>query len=224
MKKGTISTKMVFPSLIAADLLNLRRELETLAPYALGYHIDIMDNHFVNNLTWGDMFVDAIAKESQKPLWIHLMVDKPEQWIEKLHLPAHSTVSIHIESGIPVRHNLLKIKTQGFAPSLAVNPETPIETVFPYLDLVDLVLIMSVEPGHSGEPYLPKVESKIDALVSERESRGLKCLLGMDGGISVDNIGRLAHKGVDWFAAASAIFGKENRVKALEELMGLLNQ
>lgn len=210
----------VFPSLIAADLLNLRRELEVLAPHAPGYHIDIMDNHFVPNLTWGLMFVDAIAKESAKPLWVHLMVDDPTRWIEQLNLPANSTVGIHIESRGQVRHNLEHIKARGMHAGIVLNPQTKVETIYPILDLIDQVLIMSVEPGFSGQDYLPEVESKIDALVTEREVRACNYLIGMDGGITTDNIARLADAGVDWFAAGSAIFGKNNRVKALGELEG----
>lgn len=223
MKNKGFGPKKVFPSLIAADLLNLRRELEILAPYAPGYHIDIMDNHFVPNLTWGVMFVDAIVKESPKPLWVQLMVDDPTTWIEQLNLPANSTISIHIESKGHVRNNLTNIRKHGASPSIAVSPATKLENIFPVLDLVDQVLIMSVEPGFSGQPYLPDVESKIDELVAYRTARGLHYTIGMDGGINKKNIGHLAEKGVDWFACATAIFGQENRVKALEELERLAN-
>lgn len=224
MKKETADLKKVFPSLISADLLNLRRELEVLAPYAPGYHIDIMDNHFIPNLTWGIMFVDAIVKESAKPLWVQLMVDNPTTWIEQLNLPANSCISIHIESQGHIRHNLMRIRERGISPSIAVNPTTKIETIFPVLDLVDLVLIMSVEPGYSGQAYLPEVEHKIDELVAYRQASGKKFIIGMDGGINKKNIGHLADKGVDWFAAATAIFGQENRVKALEELEAEANK
>lgn len=208
----------VFPSLMAADIMNLRRELEILDPHCEGYHIDIMDNHFVPNLTWGPMFVEAIAKETSRPLWVQLMVDDPTNWTRGLNLPPHSIMTIHIESEGQVRRNLTRIRERNISPSIALNPKTPVEMIFPVLDLVDVVLIMSVKPGFSGQPYIFEVENKIGPLAAYRQTNDLKFTIGMDGGIDKENIGRLANKGVELFAAATAIFGQPNRVKALEEL------
>jgi len=211
----------IYPSLIAGDLMNLRKELSTLDPEADGYHIDVMDYHFVKNLTWGPQFVNAIANTTQKPLYVHLMVDDPTDWLGKFSLPFHSTIGIHIESEGEVRKNLLRIKELHASSSLVVNPGTNIDLIFPYLDIVDTVLLMTVQPGFSGQPFIPDVVQKIDPLLGYRQTDGLKFKIGMDGGIGKHNIAGLAERGVDWFAVGSAIFDAPNRVKALRELKEL---
>jgi len=211
----------IFPSLIAADLMNLRAEIEALNPHCEGYHLDVMDNHFVPNLTWGAQFINAIAKTTSRPALVHLMVDDPTNWIEKFTLPAHSSIEIHVESAGQTRKNLQRIRDLNLSPGIVINPKTEIEVIFPYLDLVDSVLLMSVEPGFSGQAFIPKVIEKIEPLVGYRETKGLKFEIGMDGGIGKENIADLTKRRIDFFGVGSGIFGQPNRVKALKELQQL---
>ena len=208
----------LFPSLIAADLLNLRHEIELLEPHCDGFHVDIMDNHFVPNLTLGPAFVDAITATTAKPLWVQLMVTDPTEWIERLVLPANSCISIHFESEGQLRRNLTRMKEKNLLASIAINPETPVEQILHVLDLVDVVLLMSVNPGFSGQAFMPEVADKIKPLLGYRQTNGLKFIIGMDGGVGKENIGDLASKGVEWFSVGSAIFGHPNSVKAIKEL------
>ena len=212
----------IFPSLIAADLMNLRREMEILDPHCDGYHLDVMDNHFVPNLTWGAQFINAIASTTAKPLWVHLMVDDPTKWIEILTLTPHSTITFHVESAGQIRKNIERLKEKNIHPGLALNPQTPIETVFPFLDAIDSILVMSVEAGFSGQSFIPKTIEKLKPLVGHKQTNDLKFSIGMDGGITKNNIGDLAQKGVDWFAVASSIFSMPNHVKAIEELRSMI--
>jgi len=211
----------IYPSLICADILNLQKEIKLLEPYCEGYHIDIMDNHFVPNLTWGSMFVNEIDKITAKPLWVHLMVDDPENWIEILSLNANSILSFHFESTQKIKTISDRIKKKNWIPSIAINPKTPVEKIFPFLDIIHHVLIMSVEPGFSGQSFIKEVVDKVDTLVSYVQMSGLKCTVAMDGGISQDNIAMLAKKGVHDFGVGSGIFSQPDKVEALKKLYKL---
>jgi len=208
----------IFPSLISSDLLNLQKEIEILDSHCHGYHIDVMDDHFVPNLTWGTQFVEAIDKATAKPLWVHLMVDDPRRWVKILSLNANSIISFHIESSKETRTILDLIKKKNIVPSIAINPKTPIETIFPFLDILPHVLVMSVEPGFSGQSFLPEVVQKVDLLRGYCQSRGFKCKIGMDGGIGKENISMLCKKGVEHFGIGSAIFEEKDRVGAINNL------
>lgn len=214
----------IFPSLISADIMNLRGEIEKLDPHCDGYHIDVMDNQFVPNLTWGSQFVNAIANTTQKPLFVHLMVKDPTNWIDELNLTQHSSIVIHIESEGIARKNLMRIKERYLNAGIALNPQSSVETIFHVLDLVDSVLLMSVEPGLSGQTFLPEVLKKIDPILGYRQAQGLKFHLAMDGGIGQNNIARLALLGVEQFGIASAIFDEPNQLKALKELYALIRK
>ena len=208
----------IFPSIMAADQLNMQKEIELLDPYCDGYHIDIMDDHFVPNLTWGIDFVDAVNKATAKPLWVQLMVEHTTKWVEKISLNANSILTFHIESAKEIRSLVDLIKKKNIVPSIAINPKTPVERIFPFLDIIHHVVVMSVEPGFSGQPFLPEVVEKVDALKSYCENLGIKITIAMDGGISKKNIGMLAKKGVEDFAIASAIFKKPDPVEAIKKL------
>lgn len=224
IKKGRI-----FASLIAADLLNLQREIQLIDPYVDGYHIDIMDGHFVPNLTWGAMFVDAISSITTKSLWIHLMVDNPLWWIEILKMPDDTLVSFHIESIKGVELCVKSIKEKKWMPSLAVSPKTPISETFPFFNIVDHILIMSVDPGFSGQSFISHMQQKINPVLDafckraripkSGENRGT---IAFDGGINLENIGTLFRQGVTDFAIANAIFASRNTRDAVIRLRELV--
>jgi len=208
----------VFPSLMAADIMNLRRELEILNPHCEGYHIDIMDNHFVPNLTFGPSIVNAISNATNKQLWVHLMVDNPEKWCDTLKLPAQTIFSFHFESTKDIDGIIKRIKENNWQPSIAIKPKTDISELFPILHMINQVLIMSVEPGFSGQRFLPSAIDSLKELVAHRDQKQLPFVIGMDGGISVENIGTLAQEGVEDFAIASAIFDQPDPIAALQKL------
>lgn len=211
----------IFPSLIAANLIDLKQEIKRLDPHCDGYHLDIMDNHFVPNLTFGPDMVRAISSATRRQLWVHLMVDKPETWVEKLILPAESIVSFHPESNDKIPDTIKRIKEKKWMASLAIKPKTAVDEISEYLHLIDQVLVMSVEPGFSGQRFLESVVAKITPLVEYRKTHELSFAIGMDGGINATNIGMLAKLGVTDFAVASAIFGEEDPVVALQGLKRL---
>jgi len=211
----------IFPSIMAADLLNMQKEIEILEPHCDGYHIDIMDDHFVPNITWGIDFVDAVNKLTAKPLWVQLMVENTDRWVEMIDLNANSILTFHIESAKEIRVLVDRIQKKNIVPSIAINPKTPVERIFPLLDVIRHVLVMSVEPGFSGQPFLPEVLDKVDTLVSYCSNIGEKITIAMDGGISEKNIGMLSEKGVEDFSVGSAIFKNPNRVEAVKKLYSM---
>lgn len=212
----------LYPSLISADLLNLGTVIKNIDPYCAGYHLDVMDFHFVPNLTWGPAFLEAIAHATTKKLWVHLMVDNPELWIEKLNLPPQTIVTFHIETTNSVAHIIKLIQNKNWLPSIAISPKTDVSECFPFLASTYQILIMSVEPGRSGQQFMPPMMDKVDRLVEFRTFHKLDFRIGIDGGINKQNIHSVSKKGVDDIGVAHAIFGQQDPVTALQELHVLL--
>lgn len=208
----------IYPSLISADILNLRSVIKTLDSHCDGYHIDVMDDHFVSNLTWGPAFVEAIVSETKLPIHMHLMVDNPEKWVGRVGLRDKDFFIFHhevVSDALKILNNLKDFKHKV---GVAINPETPVEDIFSYLDKLDYVLIMSVKPGFSGQKFMPEVLEKVRVLVDHRESKSLNFIVGMDGGIGLSNVKLLADAGVDEVGVASAVFSDGDPVRALGEL------
>ena len=209
----------IFPSLISSpSLLNLGDIINQLSPYCDGFHVDIMDNHFVKNLSWGPSFVNQIAHFTNKPLSVHIMAEKPKGLIEQLKLKAKSSISFHVESGDNVDEILTLIKAKKLIASIALKPETPFEKITPYLDNVDQLLLMSVEPGFSSQKFLPESFERLKKVVDYKQKKSLSFEIVMDGGINKSNIHELVRLGCTGFCIASAIFDSESPVEALKDL------
>jgi ribulose-phosphate 3-epimerase len=208
----------IFPSLISADLLNLENTIKLLDPHCDGYHIDIMDNHFVPNLTWGAPFVTAIARATRLPLDVHLMVDDPAPWLNNLQLRTGDTVSFHLESTQDVPSLIKAIKTKGWLAGVAISPKTRAQAVSPFFDEVDQITVMTVEPGFSGQKFMPEMLQKIHHIAIERSAKKATFILAADGGVNTQNIGELARLGIDQVAVAAGIFLTSDPVTALQEL------
>jgi ribulose-phosphate 3-epimerase len=213
-----MSSVTIYPSLISGDILNLEQQIKILEPHCDGFHIDVMDWHFVPNLTWGPMFINAIDAITNKPLFVHLMIDNVYPFLDRLILQEHDIVSFHIESTSEIEKIIHRIKEKNWRSSVAIKPNTPLEETFSFLPMVDMVLLMSVQPGFSGQQFLPESIGRLESLVCYREQHNLSFKIAMDGGINQDNIKELAQKGVDQVGIASGIFDYEDPVKALKLL------
>ena len=216
----------ICPSLISSDLLNLKNTLNLLNEHSDGYHLDVMDDHFVPNLTWGPAFVNAISVAAKGlPLHVHLMVDNPCGWIDRLDLKDKDYFIFHIEAvaNLIVAEQLIKKvrDAKGVKVGIALNPKTRIDSIFKILSSLDHVLVMSVEPGFSGQKFMVYVLDKVKELKRIRESKNLSFEIGMDGGVGFDNIKKLAELGVDVVGVASAIFSQPDPVKAFVELVAV---
>lgn len=211
----------IFPSLISAHLLELKKEILLLEPYVAGYHLDVMDFHFVSNLTWGPDFINAIRKVTQKTLYVHLMVEYPEKYFNRLQLSQSDIVAVHYES--PSEYSLQElirlIKSHGWVPSIAFNPATPLDPVFLLKDHLENVLLMSVDPGFSGQQFKESTLSKLATLASWRQQHNLQFSICVDGGINTTNCSNLVRSGADQLALASAIFSHHDRIKAVRDIL-----
>lgn len=205
----------IYPSLIAANQLFLHDAITHLEPYCAGFHCDVMDDHFVPNLTFGSDTVNAIDAATKTQTWVHLMVDNPIAWCDRLSLKEDSIVSFHFESTKKINDIIKRIKEKNWNASIAINPKTQADEIFPYLKLVDQALIMSVEPGFSGQRFLEPTLDKIAPLIDYRKKNNLSFTIAIDGGINAENISMIAHKGIEDFAIASAIFDQPNPIASL---------
>lgn len=199
-------------------------KLELLQGLCSRVHIDSMDNVFVPNGTQGENYIYEVSEKYNFLPWIHLMVQFPLDIYQRLILPVDSIVSFHIESLVDVFGMIKVVKEKKHRASIAISPKTPLEELMPYVHLIDQALVMSVEPGFSGQSFLPEVMQKIDRLVGCRQKGDFVFRIAVDGGINKDNIANLASRGVDDFAISSGIFGEKDPVFALHELHELIRK
>jgi ribulose-phosphate 3-epimerase len=214
-------TMQIAPSVLAADFARLAEEAATIEAVADWLHVDVMDGHFVPNLTIGLPVVEALYKNTSLPLDCHLMIDDPDRWAAGYAEAGARNVTIHAEAAkAPVR-TLRMIRAAGARAGLAVNPSTPIAPYADLLDEIDMLLLMTVEPGFGGQHFLDLVLPKISAAAQLVARRGVPVWLQVDGGVSDDTIGRCAEAGADVFVAGSAVFGTDDPVRAVTELRDL---
>ncbi len=211
-----METKWVAPSILSADFANLEKEIKAVAEAGADLiHVDVMDGHFVPNLTIGIPVVSSIKKVSPLPLDVHLMIEKPERYVEEFIKAGSDYLTIHIEATDKPAETLQKIRDLGARPGLTLRPKTPLQDILPFLDLCDIVLVMTVEPGFGGQSFMVDQVSKIDQLVHERKSRGLNFKIEVDGGVSDQTLLHL--KQADILVAGSYVFKNSYR-EAIERL------
>lgn len=213
----------IFLSLNSANLVCIEEEIKKFSPYCDGFHIDIMDNHFAPNIIFGPSIANAIDIITDQPIWVHLMVSDPLSIINKLTLKANSIISIHHESNGDKKEIIEQIIEKNWLPSMAINPESKIDCIVPYLQEIYQLLIMSVKPGFSGQEIIKKTIEKIEPLITYRKNNNtMQFRIGMDGGINQNNIATLKADGVQDFALDSAVFSAQNPLEALKKLHALL--
>jgi ribulose-phosphate 3-epimerase len=213
------ATPIVLPSLLACDFGCLEREIERVeAAGARALHLDVMDGHFVPNLSFGIPIVEAARRATDLPLDVHLMIEHPEQFIEPFRDAGADGMTIHVEVVPEPRAVLEKIRSLGAWAGLALNPPTPLTTIEPSLSYCDLVLVMSVMPGFGGQEFDPIALSKLRTL---RANCDLNAFLEVDGGIGSETIGPCAEAGADFFVAGTAIFHSDDYATTLGQLQSL---
>lgn len=212
----------IFPSLIASDILNLASTIRACDHLCAGYHLDMMDNHFVPNITWGPMFINAIDKATPHPCWIHLMIENPKTMISRIYPKAKSIISIHLEHINKDPSVINFIIEKNCEPSIAISPKLPVDEILPLLGKdIRHVLVMSVEPGFSGQEFIPDAIDKVKALVAYRKKTRTSFTIAIDGGINKHTIGELAELGVNQFAIGSGIFAQKDPTNALLEFRNI---
>ncbi len=204
------------PSLLAADFGNLRAEAKQVEPFAAYFHIDVMDGHFVSNLTIGPLVVNSLRRGLSRPFDIHLMIDHPLTYAPRFDVCPDDFVSFHLEAKDDPKKVIGVIREAGAKVGIALRTATPLERVFHYLSMVDLVLVMSVEPGFGGQTFMPESIKRLRSLRREVGERPV--LIAVDGGITTENIRLVSEAGAELVVVGSAIFGEANRLAAVRAL------
>ena len=208
------------PSILSADFVNMQADLERIAT-ADFVHVDVMDNHFVPNLTFGPQMVERIQATSPVPLDVHLMITDADRWAPGYAELGAASVTFHLEAANEPIALARRLRSIGARAGVAVKPDTPVESLFPHLAEFDQILVMTVEPGFGGQSFMSEQMPKLARLSAEAKRSGADVWLQVDGGISESTIAQAAEAGADTFVAGSAIFGAAEPAVAIAELRRL---
>lgn len=207
------------PSLLAADFSKLGEEIDTVERAGCTYlHLDVMDGHYVPNISFGPPVIAALRKRSEMFFDTHLMITEPERYLEAFRKAGADGITVHWEACRHIHRTIQNIKELGCKAGVSVNPATPVSFLTHILESVDLVLIMSVNPGFGGQSFIPFCLEKINELARMREAAGAHFAIEVDGGVDASNIKEVVAAGADIVVAGSAIFGKDDAAQAMQTL------
>lgn len=210
----------IAPSILAANFAKLGEEVKEVEQAgAQLIHIDVMDGHFVPNISFGSIVLDAIRPLTKLPLDVHLMIENPDQYIEQFATAGADYITVHVETCRHLHRTIQLIRSFGVKAGVVLNPHTPIESIQHILEDIDMVLLMTVNPGFGGQKFIHSVVPKIEALSTIIKERGLDIAIEIDGGITAETIVPCAQAGATIFVAGSAIYSKEDRTAALQEIL-----
>ena len=224
IRLNTMNKYVISSSILSADFTRLGEQIAEAEAAGVDWlHVDVMDGHFVPNITMGPFVVEWCRKATKLPLDVHLMIEKPERYIEAFAKAGASGLTVHVETCPDMRDTLKQIKSLGCWAGIVLNPETPVEKLDPFLAEADLVLVMSVHPGYSGQKFMPKSINRVADVRRKLDALGSSAWLEVDGGISTETLPKMKEAGATAFVAATAIFrNPEGIVAGVKSLKSLL--
>ena len=215
--------KAISPSILSADFSRLGDEISAVAAAGADYiHIDVMDGHFVPNITIGPLIVEAAQRATDLPLDVHLMIENADAYIDAFARAGSAILTVHAETGYHLQRTLQVIRDKGMKPAVALNPATPLSAIEYVLDDVDMILLMTVNPGFGGQKFIPAMLHKIRRLRDMLDSLDYDIAIEVDGGIVVDNIKEVRAAGADMFVSGSGIFKTPNYGQTIAQMKSLI--
>lgn len=219
-----IKNPIVAPSLLAADFTNLKEAIDLIDHSEADWlHMDIMDGRFVPNISFGMMVVEQVGRVLKKPMDVHLMIEEPGKYVSQFAQAGADTITVHYEACPHLHRNIQQIKDLGVRAGVAINPHTPVNALEHVVEDLDLVLIMSVNPGFGGQKFIFETLYKIRQLRQLLMDRNSKALIEVDGGVGLQNAGKIMEAGADVLVAGSSVFGSENPLDTIHQLKALGN-
>jgi ribulose-phosphate 3-epimerase len=217
--------KYIAPSILSADFSKLGAEIKSVEDAGADWiHVDVMDGHFVPNITIGPLIVEAARRSTSLPLDVHLMIENPERYIADFVKAGADLISVQVEACVHLNRTIQMIKESGIRAGVVLNPSTPLSTIDWVLEDVDFIMIMSVNPGFGGQNFIPNSLDKIRTLRKMLQDRGLEALIEIDGGVNEKTIKDISDAGTDVFVAGSAIFKSTNYRKTISKFRGLIDK
>lgn len=218
-------TKILAPSLLSADFTDLRGQISLVEQAGAGFiHCDVMDGKFVPNITFGSLIVEAARKVTELPLDVHLMIEDPQHHLEDFVKAGADYITVHQEEVVHLDRVIHRIKELGAKAGVAINPSSPVECLREVLEIVDMVLVMSVNPGFGGQRFIPNSLKKIKKLAEIRRMNGYKFLIEVDGGVNLQNAAEISSAGCDILVAGSAVYNSGNVKYTVKRFLEILNK
>ena len=213
---------IIAPSLLAADFLNLNEACEMInQSEAEWYHLDVMDGRFVPNISFGIPVISSIRKATKKVFDVHLMIEEPEKYAVAFHTAGADIITVHAEACPHLHRNLQQIRSMGIKAGVAVNPHTPLSQIEEILNDVDLICIMTVNPGFGGQKFIPAMLSKIERLKNDLIRKNSAALIEVDGGVTLDNARSVIQAGADVLVAGSTVFQANDPIDTIHQLKNI---